>query len=57
MNFIRNKKRTLQYVFGVVNFGIHYSLWGAPLLAGFIDLYCNGDLDDMKIYYRSYFQY
>jgi hypothetical protein len=39
-------KRILQYVWGIVQFRIHYSSEGTPLLVGFTDLDWDGDLDD-----------
>jgi hypothetical protein len=41
-------KMILCYVFGTVQFGIHYSLGGTPLLVGFTDLDWVGDPDDHK---------
>jgi hypothetical protein len=39
-------KKKLWYVWGTVQFGIHYSSKGTPLLVGFTDSYWVGDLDD-----------
>jgi hypothetical protein len=39
-------KRILCYVHGTVQFGIHYSLGGTPLLVGFTDSDWTGDPDD-----------
>jgi hypothetical protein len=41
-------KRILRYVRGTVQFGIHYSSGGTPLLVGFTDSDWAGDLDDRK---------
>jgi hypothetical protein len=41
-------KRILHYVHGIVQFRIHYSSGGAPLLVGFTDLDWVGDPDDHK---------
>jgi hypothetical protein len=41
-------KRILHYVCGTVQFGIHYSSRGTPLLVGFIDSNWVGDPDDQK---------
>jgi hypothetical protein len=41
-------KRILHYVRGTVQFGIHYSSGGAPLLVGFIDSDWADDPDDQK---------
>jgi hypothetical protein len=41
-------KRILHYVRGTVQFGIHYSSGGTPLLVGFIDSDWVDDLDDRK---------
>ena len=40
------EKRILRYIQGTVQFGIHYSTRGKPLLVGFTDLDWAGDLDD-----------
>ena len=42
------EKRILQYIRGTIQFGIHYSIGGEPLLVGFIDSDWAGDLDDQK---------
>jgi hypothetical protein len=39
-------KRILRYVWGTVQFGIHYNSGGTPLLVGFIYSYWVSDLDD-----------
>jgi hypothetical protein len=44
----KETKRILCYVHGTIQFGIHYSLGGTPLLVGFIDSDSTGDLDDQK---------
>ena len=41
-------KRILRYIQGTIQFGIHYSTGGEPLLVGFIDSYWADDLDDRK---------
>jgi hypothetical protein len=41
-------KRILQYVWGTVQFKIHYSLGGTPLLVGFNDSDWVGNPDDRK---------
>jgi hypothetical protein len=41
-------KRILRYVGGTIQFGIHYSSWGAPLLVGFTDSDWVDDPDDRK---------
>jgi hypothetical protein len=41
-------KRIHRYVWGTIQFGIHYSSGGTPLLVGFIDVDWVGDLDDQK---------
>jgi hypothetical protein len=41
-------KRILRYVHGIVQFGIHYSLGGTPLLVGFTNSDWASDLDDWK---------
>ena len=38
----------LHYVRGIVQFGIHYSLGGTPLLVGFIDSNWDDDPDDQN---------
>jgi hypothetical protein len=42
----KEAKRILRYVFGIVQFGIHYSSGGTPLLVGFTDSDWDGDPDD-----------
>jgi hypothetical protein len=39
-------KRILWYVQGIVQFGIHYSLGGTPLLVGFTSSDWDGNPDD-----------
>ena len=41
-------KIILQYIRGTIQFGIHYSTGGEPLLVGFTDLYWVDDPDDRK---------
>jgi hypothetical protein len=41
-------KRILRYVRGTVQFEIHYSSWGTPLLVGFTDSDWVGNPDDRK---------
>jgi hypothetical protein len=41
-------KRILLYVYGTIQFGIHYSFGGIPLLVGFTDSDWVDDLDDQK---------
>jgi hypothetical protein len=41
-------KRILRYVCGIVQFRIHYSSWGTPLLVGFINSDWVSDPDDQK---------
>ena len=41
-------KMILRYVHGIVQFGIHYSSGGTPLLVGFTDSYWVGDPDDQN---------
>jgi hypothetical protein len=41
-------KRILHYVHGTIQFGIHYSSGGTPLLVGFTDSNWADDLDDRK---------
>ena len=41
-------KRILQYIHGIVQFGIYYSTWATPLLVGFTDSDWDGDPDDRK---------
>ena len=41
-------KRILRYVRGTVQFGIHYSSGGTPLLVGFTDSDWAGDPDDRE---------
>jgi hypothetical protein len=42
-------KRILRYVGGTIQFGIHYSSWGAPLLVGFTDSDWVGNPDDQSL--------
>jgi hypothetical protein len=44
----KSSKRILHYVRGTVQFEIHYSSRGTPLLVGFTDSGWDGDLDDHK---------
>jgi hypothetical protein len=44
----KETKRILLYVCGTIQFDIHYSSGGTPLLVGFIDLDWVGDPDDRK---------
>jgi hypothetical protein len=44
----KEAKRILRYVYGKVQFGIHYSSVGTPLLVGFTDSDSVGDPDDRK---------
>ena len=44
----KETKRILFYVHGIVQFEIHYSSRGAPLLVGFNDSDWVGDPDDQK---------
>jgi hypothetical protein len=44
----KETKRILHYVCGTIQFEIHYSSWGAPLLVGFIDSDWAEDPDDWK---------
>jgi hypothetical protein len=44
----KEAKRILLYVCGTVQFEIHYSLGGTPLLVGFTDSDWDDDLDDQK---------
>ena len=44
----KETKRILLYVCGIVQFGIHYSSWGTPLLVGFTNSDWAGDPDDRK---------
>ena len=39
-------KKLLRYIRGTIQFGIHYSIGGKPLLVGFTDSYWAGDYDD-----------
>ena len=39
-------KRIIRYIRGTIQFGIHYSTGGKPLLVGFTDLDWADDLDD-----------
>ena len=41
-------KRILRYIRGTIQFGIHYSTGGKPLLVGFIDSNWVSDPDDRK---------
>ena len=41
-------KIILRYIRGTIQFGIHYSTGGKPLLVGFTDSDWAGDLDDRK---------
>ena len=42
------EKRILRYIRGTIQFGIHYSIRGKPLLVGFTDSDWAGDPDDRK---------
>ena len=44
----KTTKRIRQYVRDTIQFGIHYSSGGTPLLVGFTDSNWTGDLDDRK---------
>jgi hypothetical protein len=44
----KEAKRILRYVCGTVQFGIHYSSGGTPLLVGFTDSDWANDVDDQK---------
>jgi hypothetical protein len=44
----KESKRILRYVHGIVQFKIHYSSGGTPLLVGFTDLDWANDPDDWK---------
>jgi hypothetical protein len=44
----KEAKRILRYVYGTVQFRIHYSSRGTHLLVGFIDSNWVGDPDDQK---------
>jgi hypothetical protein len=44
----KEAKRILRYVHGTVQFGIHYSSGGTPLLVGFTDSDWAGDSDNRK---------
>jgi hypothetical protein len=44
----KESKRILRYIHGTVQFGIHYSSEGTPLLVGFADLDWASDPDDRK---------
>jgi hypothetical protein len=44
----KETKRILRYVWGIVQFRIHYSSRGNPLLVGFTDADWVDDLDDKK---------
>ena len=41
-------KRILRYIRGTIQFGIHYSVGGKPLLVGFTDSDWASDPDDRK---------
>ena len=41
-------KRILRYIRGTIQFGIHYSIGGKPLLVGFTDSDWADDPDDRK---------
>ena len=41
-------KKILRYIQGTIQFGIHYSTWGTPLLVGFTDSYWSCDPDNQK---------
>jgi hypothetical protein len=41
-------KRILRYVHGTIQFGIHYSSWGTPLLVGFTDSDWVGNPNNQK---------
>ena len=44
----KEAKRLLQYIRGTIQFGIHYSTGGTPLLVGFTNSNWVGHLDDRK---------
>ena len=44
----KEAKRILQYIRGTIQFGIHYSIEGTPLLVGFTDSDWADDPDDRK---------
>ena len=44
----KEAKRILRYIRGTIQFGIHYSTGGKPLLVGFTDSDWAGDPDDRK---------
>jgi hypothetical protein len=44
----KEDKRILRYVCGIVQFEIHYSLGGTPLLVGFTNSYWDDDPNDQK---------
>jgi hypothetical protein len=44
----KEDKQILLYVHGTIQFRIHYSLEGTPLLVGFIDSYWVSDPNDQK---------
>ena len=46
VQFRKAAKRILHYIRGTVQFGIHYSSGGTPLLVGFIDSDWVDDPDD-----------
>jgi hypothetical protein len=51
----KSSKRILRYVFGTVQFKIHYTSWGTPLLVGFTNSDWVGDLDDRSSLLRVMF--
>ena len=49
MKFTRKRQKIiLQYIGGTIQFGIHYSTGGKPLLVGFTNSDWAGDPDDRK---------
>jgi hypothetical protein len=44
----KETKRVLRYIQHIVQFGMHYSSRGTPLLVGLIDFDWAGDPDDWK---------
>jgi hypothetical protein len=48
MKSIGNNKKDTWYIMGTIQFGIHYSSGGTPLLVGFIDLDWVGDPNDQN---------